>query len=509
MTDTQRYDMVNCYRNTGLATPCIDALAESGVRYDRAYCAQPVCGPSRSCLFTGLYPSSNGVYANCLPLGDNVHTVGQRLRDVGIQTAYIGKWHLDGFDYFGNGACPDGWDGEYWYDMRRYLSELTENERIMSRIPQTMEYKHIEPEFTYGHRVMTRALDYMEKHADDDYFLVVSFDEPHGPSLCPEPYASMYENYEFPKNPAVYDTLDGKPSHQRVWASQSPCPDREAFKIKKRFFFGCNSYVDSLIGQVAEAAPSDAMIIYTSDHGDLLGSHCLSAKGPAAYDDVARVPLIIRHPNGPRGEVYDRAPVSHINLCPTVLEYFGLPIPAQLQGGSILKTSTDTSADADESFLIEFGRYEVDHDGFGGYQPMRALVKGELKLVINLLSEDELYDLSSDPYECKNLISSPEHAARRDALHDELLEKMNLNRDPLRGCCWECRPWRTDASEPSWKYTGYTRQRENEEYEPRQLDYATGLDMVSAHRKKVAASELPRFSSLDEMLEWFGKDAKR
>ena len=320
MTDTQRWDMVNCYKNTGLSTPCLDALAASGVRYERAYTTQPVCGPARAGLFTGLYPSSCGSWANCMPLGDNVHTIGQRLHDNGIHTAYIGKWHLDGGDYFGNGRCPDGWDPEYWYDMRRYLEELPDDRtRIKSRLPQSMDYEDIAPEFTYGWRVMKRALDFIEKHKDEDYFLVVSFDEPHGPFLCPQPYASMYKDYEFPKSPAVYDTLEGKPIHQKIWAAQKPHPDREKFKIKNKYYFGCNSYADSLIGKVVDAAPADAAIMYTSDHGDLLGSHCLFAKGPAAYDDVARIPFIVRMPGGLEGEVYDRAPVSHINVCPTVM----------------------------------------------------------------------------------------------------------------------------------------------------------------------------------------------
>ncbi len=508
MTDTQRWDMVNCYRRTGLSTPCIDRLAASGVRYERAYTTQPVCGPARSGLFTGLYPSSNGSWANCMALGDNVHTIGQRLHDNGFATAYIGKWHLDGSDYFGNGICPDGWDPDYWYDMRRYLEELGNNhDRIKSRMPQSMDYEDIEPEFTYGWRVMQRALDYMEKHRDEDYFLVVSFDEPHGPSLCPQPYASMYEDYEFPKSPAVYDTLEGKPIHQKVWAAQKPKRDREKFKIKRKYFFGCNSYVDSLIGKVVDAAPSDAAIMYTSDHGDLLGSHCLFAKGPAAYDDVARIPFIVRMPGGLHGEVYSRQPVSHINVCPTVMEYFGLPIPKQFEGGSILRTAYDKDAPADPSFLIEFGRFELDHDHYGGYQLMRCLVKDNMKLVINLLSDDELYDLDVDPYECKNLIGDPAYRAVRNALHDELLDMMNKNRDPFRGYYWETRPWRDDAKEPTWKYTGWTRQRENEEYEPRQLDYATGLVITNAQREKIHAQEFPRFCHLDELINWVEKDA--
>ena len=118
MTDATRQDMIGCYGNPQMHTPNLDNLAENGIRFQNAYTCQPVCGPARSALFTGLYPHSNGSLANNIPLGANVKTIGQRLSDNGIHTAYIGKWHLDGSDYFGLGSCPDGWDSEYWYDMR-------------------------------------------------------------------------------------------------------------------------------------------------------------------------------------------------------------------------------------------------------------------------------------------------------------------------------------------------------------------------------------------------------
>ena len=107
MTDATRQDMVGCYGNPDMHTPNLDRLAENGVRYQNAYTCQPVCGPARSALFTGTYPHSNGSFANCIPLGANVKTIGQRLTDNGIRTAYIGKWHLDGGDYFGLGTCPE------------------------------------------------------------------------------------------------------------------------------------------------------------------------------------------------------------------------------------------------------------------------------------------------------------------------------------------------------------------------------------------------------------------
>lgn len=501
MTDTQRYDMVNCYKNTGLQTPCIDALAAQGVRYERAYTVQPVCGPARSALFTGLYPACNGSWGNGMALGDNVKTIGQRLHDQGVHCAYIGKWHLDGTDYFGNGFCPDGWDEDYWYDMRRYLEELTEDERIKSRVTQCMQFEHLDEGFTYGARVAARALDFMQRYQDEDYFLVVSFDEPHFPFLCPPPYDEMYRDYEFPKNPAVWDTLEGKPGYQKIWAAERPQPDRDGLKIRQQYFFGCNSYVDSLIGRVAQAAPQDAAIMYTSDHGDLLQSHSLFAKGPAAYDDVARVPFIIRLPGGAQG-VYDRGPVSHISCCPTILEYFSLPVPKVLQGESILQTARDLSAPAAAYTFIEFSRFEQDHDHYGGFQPLRAVTDDRWKLSINLMSDDELYDLQSDPYELHNLINStdPEVCAARNRLHDALLDRMCRDRDPFRGYYWDCRPWRSDAAAPNWRYRGYTRQRENEEYEPRQLDFVNGLPMNHPQRFKVSGGNL-RFTSMQQMID--------
>jgi uncharacterized sulfatase len=94
-----------------------------------------VCLIRLAALFTGMWPHINGSWANLLPLGDIVRTVGQRLQEHGLRSAYIGKWHLDGSDYFGTGKCPPGWDAEYWYDMRCYMEELTPEERLSSRSP--------------------------------------------------------------------------------------------------------------------------------------------------------------------------------------------------------------------------------------------------------------------------------------------------------------------------------------------------------------------------------------
>ena len=252
MTDTQRTDMVGCYGNKAMKTPGIDALAARGVRFERAYTCQPVCEPARAALFTGTWPHSNGGWTNSIALGDNIKTVGQRLSDHGIHSAYIGKYHLDGGDYFGLGRCPAGWDKNYWYDMKTYLEELPTADRVRSRMTESNRDGTVTEDFTFGGRCTKRAIDFLEKHGREEFFLVVSYDEPHGPFLCPRPYSEMYQNYEFPKRPNVWDRLEDKPEHQRVWAGAALKQDKDALKIQRPDFFGCNSFIDHEIGRVVE-----------------------------------------------------------------------------------------------------------------------------------------------------------------------------------------------------------------------------------------------------------------
>lgn len=486
MTDATRQDMVGCYGNPRMHTPNLDNLAQKGVRYQNAYTCQPVCGPARSAIFTGVYPHSNGSVGNCMPLGANVKTIGERLSDNGVRTAYIGKWHLDGGDYFGLGRCPQGWDPEYWYDMRCYLEELTEEERVASRKSSTNS-RGIDADFTFGYRCASRAVDFLQKHGDEDFFLTVSLDEPHDPGLCPEPYASMFNEYDFPTCPNMWDTLEGKPFYQKVWAGGRQGKDRSGLRIRVPNYLGSNAFADSQLGRVIDCARScapDAMIIYTSDHGDALESHCLSAKGPVMYNEIARVPLMIAGAGVPEG-VVDEHPVSHINLPSMILEYLGVPIPRCFEGKSLLQEVYDPQIRTNDYVVTEFTRYEIDHDGFGGLQMMRAIFDGRYKLAVHLLDPvDEFYDQETDPYEMKNLIWDESCEQEKVRLHKLLLDWMNDTRDPFRGYQWEQRPWRKDAPKPSWDSTGYTRQRENEEYEPRQLDYSTGLPMKEAVRLK-------------------------
>jgi uncharacterized sulfatase len=487
LIDTQGANCVGCYAGEpGLKTVNVDALAERSVRFDRAYTASPVCGPARSAIFTGLYPHSNGVLGNSMAPHTDCPTIGQRLSDAGIRSGYVGKWHLDGTDYFGSGEAPPGWDPAVWFDGRNYLDSLPDQEsRDLSRRelgPEEVRANNITAEFTHAHRSVDRAIDFIRRHRNEDFFLVVSIDEPHHPFICPEPFVSSFDNFLLPVGPSADDPLTNKPREQREWAEVAEGFRRKHLRIKEGKasvhmprYFACNSYCDFEVGRVLaeiDAQIPEALVVYTSDHGEMFGAHRISGKGPVVYEEITRVPLLVRWPGRAPEAARAAAPVSHVDLVPTFLEYFGVPVPALLQGNSLLGIAQDPSRQSSEPIFIEFNRFEVDHDGFGAFFPQRCIFDGRYKLAVNLLDTDELYDLSADPAEIHNLIHDPAHAAVRDRLHDAVLDWMNRTRDPLRSPHWGRRDWR-DVSASAFR--GPTRPRPGDEaYFPTTLLYETG-----------------------------------
>jgi len=154
-----------------------------------------------------------------------------------------------------------------------------------------------------------------------------------------------------------------------------------------------------------------------------------------------------------------------------MLEIAGLELPPILEGQSIVPM-LQGQEDLERSVALEFNRYEIEHDSWGGFQPVRCLISGQYKLVVNLLHTDELYDLDEDPAEVNNLIDQPGYEDIRDEMHDRLLEWMYDKRDPFRGPCWERRPWRA-ARRLQWR--GAFRPRPADGYAPEVRDYDTGM----------------------------------
>jgi uncharacterized sulfatase len=492
MTDQQGADMVGAYGRPGLQTHCLDRLAGEGLLFSNAYTTCPVCTPARAGIFTGQYGSRNGAWANNMGLSGTVRTMGQMFQQAGYRTAFMGKWHLDGSDYFGDGICPPGWDEAYWYDGRRYLDSLEPDEIKLWRQGTDRDLK-AHPDIltrTWAYRNAEKARRFikeiqLESPRDErPFLLVVSFDEPHPPALCPYEYIERFRDYLYPLGPAAADDLGGKPRHQRRWAEARPAFQESGYLENPRLF-GCNAFVDTQIGRIIDAveqrkSSNESYIFYTADHGDLLGAHRLTGKGWCMYEENVRIPLLVKGPDvSPRGRSV--APVSHIDLLPTFLDLAGIPVPPVLEGRSLApllrdRVGSETPADdVEHPVFIEFNRFAINHDE-GSLFPIRTLRRGSLKLVLNLFDIDELYDLSTDPSELENRIDDPRYRTDRNRLHDELLAWMDERRDPFRGEWWFHRPWREDSRNRSGSKSWFGRQRyrPDDGYRPRVLDYFTG-----------------------------------
>ena len=472
MTDTQATNMVGCYSGKPLNTNHIDKLAEEGIRFNSAYTCSPVCTPARAGLFTGIYANQSGPWTNNVAPGKNISTMGRYFQDAGYHTCYIGKWHLDGHDYFGTGVCPPEWDNNYWYDGANYLAELTDEEIGLWRnglnSVEDLQEHQIDETFTWAHRISNRAVDFLGKEHDEPFLMVVSYDEPHHPFTCPVEYLEKYQDFYYELGEKGRDTLEGKPEHHRLWAQAMPSPAGEDARYHHPMYFACNDFVDDQIGRVIDALTPEqrenTWVIYTSDHGEMMGAHKLISKGAAMYDDITRIPLIMRPPHGAPKQV--ETPVSHIDLLPTMMALAGIDKPDILPGENILK------ANPERGVMVEFNRYEIEHDSFGGFIPVRCWVEDRWKLVLNLFTSDELYDRHNDPDELHNLIENADYAKVRDGLHDKLLDYMDKIRDPFRTYQWSMRPWRVQAA-PRWM--GAFRPRPEDGYSPVVRDYDTGL----------------------------------
>jgi len=486
MTDTQPTALLGCYSGQEVQTPCLDGMAAEGVRFDRAYTSCPLCTPARAGIFTGMTPSRAGAFTNSQPLGDNILTMGQRLQSVGYRSAFIGKWHLDAHDYFGNGICPPGWEDGYWYDGKRYLLDLSPEEVTLWRKklmnPKVLKKNNIQSEFTWAHRIADRAERFLkEQTGSRPFLLVASFDEPHHPWTCPSEYLDRFQEFMLQIGPSAYDDLVNKPDHQKEWADGWMGIREPTGFCYHPLLFACNSYVDSQIGRIIEAAQKwsrenneETWIIFTSDHGDHLGSHRLSNKGPTGYENNVRIPLIIVPPDGRGAGTVQPSVVSHLDILPTLLELAGQGVPDTMDGVSMLDLIGHETQKENRVAVAEYTRYEVGHDGFGGLEPLRMLVRWPWKLVINLHQTDELYNLANDPDELENLIYEASAADERNRLHQELLDWMDDHVDPQRGMPWQRRGWR-DAGKNPWHFGAPMRPVPDDGRMPPYLDYDTGL----------------------------------
>lgn len=446
-TDTQACEMIGAYGHPECDTPNLDRLASEGVRFDRAYTSCPLCTPARGALLTGLHPQVCGSWANEMGVSSVFPMMGAIFSEVGYRTFYSGKWHLDGAGYQGNGEPGGGFEPDGWYDQFRYIEDIGEETYASlkgTHSPEEAEARGLIPENMWAHRVVDRAEGFLREVGEDPYLMVVAFDEPHGPFIRPAEYHNRLDPASMVRPPSYNAPLDGKPASQRRARSEMPCAEWDEYIRMRMPHFDCNAYVDREIGRLVDAVRAhdpDAIIVYTADHGDMLGCHGLLSKGPMMYDQTTRVPFIISGPESraSRGGVHPM-PVSHVDVLPTLLDLAGEPVPESIHGRSLVPALLDPAQRINDAVLVSFNRFGIYHRSNMEFWPIRCLVTDKHKLAVNLFDRDELYDLESDPHELSNTI---DENPQREALLDRLISEMERVSDPMRGDVWWRRPWAT------------------------------------------------------------------
>jgi arylsulfatase A-like enzyme len=448
-------------------TPHLDRLAATGALFERAYCAQPVCAPSRASILTGLHPHAHGLQDGDV-LSPDVPTLAELLRPAGYACGYIGQWHLGhenrpqrGFEDFWV-ATEDGYirdhDREGYTAYREYLvtqgytpPDPHRNGTVFGRLTAArLPEAHGKPAYEAA-----RAIEFLERFRERPFFLLVTFIEPHPPVTGP------FDGLFAPEAMSLPDTWDREPDptmplryrlrRQEVVETRKYLPgdDVQSWKAYKARYWGQCSLVDKYAGRILQrldelGLEDDTVVAYSTDHGDMMGEHRMLNKG-VAYEGATRVPLLIRAPGLAPRRLH--TPATLVQLAPTLLDLAGQPVAPHLQGASLapLIRDGDTAPDAAEA-VVEW----IGHSGYPSSlfhdagldesneehrrvmeTAARTIRRGRWKLTVHLSGEHQLFDLEDDPGETTNLRGRPDHQETLRFLYARLQKWQRETRDDL------------------------------------------------------------------------------
>jgi iduronate 2-sulfatase len=439
---------LGCYGDPHVKTPNIDKLAARGVRFERAYCAFPLCGPSRNSFLTGLYPNSTGILGNAQIFRQSIPdqvSLSQAFRQQGYFAARIGKL------YHFNVPASIGTDGHddpasWELELNPAGVDRTEDEKSIFSLtpgqfggtlswyasPKSDEYHTDGMEAADAEWVLERCA----KRKERPFFLAVGFFRPHTPYVAPKvPYFGLYPEAEMPVVQGVKEDQADIPAAALM--SYKKEQDKLTDDLRRQAvqaYYASISFMDAQVGRVVAALDrlglaENTVIVFTSDHGYHLGEHGLWQK-QSIFEESARVPLLIVAPGAGAKSAVAKSPVSLLDLYPTLTELAGVKAPANLQGQSLVPMLKDASVAGRGWALTQvvrgggFKRFgaspSVGDDGkrFFGYSLRTARWRYTEWDEGN--QGRELYDHDADPKELTNLADKPEHAATVAKLSQQL-----------------------------------------------------------------------------------------
>jgi N-acetylglucosamine-6-sulfatase len=451
VVDDLRFDEFGAGGHPYLETPNIDRLAAEGAMFLDAFHAVPLCSPNRASILTGQYPSRHGIIDNVARdrASHRLQTFPQAMQAAGYETGFLGKWHM------GNDPTPrPGFD--YWAAIPG--QGFTVN-------PEIFEDGQLHRVEGYITDLLTdRAVNFIERDRDGQFFLYIghkavhpdarqlddgSVDLDYPRAYIPAPrHRGRYEEEVYPRQPNVVsspDALDGKPALQRSLRYRDSPEMVEEYSamldlgtseetIRRRAEMVLA--VDEGLGRMMQAleangALDNTMIVFMSDNGFFFGEHWLSQERRLPYEESIRMPLLMRYPPLAEPGSRIRGLSLSVDIAPTVLDIGRAEIGDHIQGRSLLPLLRGDDASWRESILIEFYTYENPRPWLMDMD-YRAVRTDRFKLIhwMQHPNERELYDLTRDPYEMRNLVDDPSMQNVVRELEDELsalvLEAMGL-----------------------------------------------------------------------------------
>ena len=467
MMDQLRADTLGCMGHPIIKTPNLDRLAKQSTLFTQAYCTTPLCVPSRTTLFTSQYAGyKRGRFSNGIILGEKDQHLPGVLRENGYELVMVGKNHAFVDEYMRTWAFCE------MYDLRGkeekdFCSPLTPEDRrvrnwrhnqdivpIQEGVVKVPQPGGIQADPNVSQT--EHALRYLKsRDRNRPFFMYYSFESPHFPYVVPEEYFDLYDPETMPGPEGREPLLGGMPT--RLWmqyyGQKYDTLSLWDYKRVQATYLAQVSLVDSQIGRVLDCLEQtgemdSTLIVFTADHGDFWGNHDLIGKTNAVYQDLLRIPLMIRIPGVTAGENTE-AMTDNTDVAPTLLELLDIPVPGSMQGRpvtGIARTGQGTHRDhiLAESRLGEIPALTVDqlkeaivnrnelmqkegHSWFGKRQMgwVRGYVRQDgMKVITNENDITEMFDLNRDPLERHNLAEDPVFAGLRQELLDQMDEAL-------------------------------------------------------------------------------------
>lgn len=444
VSDQMTAALTGVYGHPVVQTPSLERLAEKGVRFDAAYTPFPLCSPGRACIMTGRHASAIGAWDNGALLPADQPTFAHYLSNAGYDTVLSGKMHFIGPDQlhgFRRRMNTDIYSSDFDWVKPEWIAIKEDRgqnpEEVMSKRPQynargyTGEGVQIDRWHTplsHDEEVHFRAIEYLRAqgrvqrdHADAAPFLLcASYHHPHEPFWPPQEYWDLYEDaeIELPEFPAnldeTYSALD-RSLNAYHGTRRYNLRDPEGLYRLRRAYYALTTYMDRKVGELldtleANGLAENTIVIFTSDHGDMLCEKEMVQKR-CFYEWSCRIPLIVRFPDGWKGGTTYTQPVSLLDLLPTFAELAGVETLLPHDGLSLLTQLAETATDR----IV----YAQAHEAVG--MPCIMARQGQYKYNYIHGHAPQLFDLAADPGEWRNLATDLAHQQQADRLRQAIL----------------------------------------------------------------------------------------